>query len=317
MGARKKLGELLVEAGVVSDDDLRAALGQQQAAGAAKKIGQVLIDTRGVTPKAVAHALARQFELPFVELPVIPAKVSERVPREIQLQHRIVPFRVEKDGMTERLHVAVADPADLTALDQLRFTLRNTLRVHVAATDDLEHALAVLRGEVEAAEPEPIALSPEDEEPEAEFEVVRPPAGPVTGGWFGPVPPLAPEESGAAAVRPARPEPGIAIADANVTATELDDLLGGRPPSPPELTVLKFDGAKVSARSASQRGERLDFDDTDLQVLETLEKLSEGHDPGVEGEKVRPERMVAALIRLLIRKGVIQELEFLDELARK
>lgn len=311
MAARKKLGELLVEAGVVSAEDVRDALGHQKALPAAKKLGEVLGDTHGVTPKAVAHALARQFDLPFVELPVIPAELAALVPRELQEAHKIIPFRLEVDGMAERLHVAVSDPADLNAIDQLRFTLRKPLRVHVAARDDLDHALSVLRGDAPAVEP--IPLSADDEEPEAEFEVVHGPAAAVH-----------PDESGAAVIltRPgtaASADAGIAVADANVTAQELDDLLGGAPApvAAPPLTLLKFDGSRISARDASQRSEKLEFDEKDLEVLETMEKLAGGAAAAIEGEKVRPEQMVAALVRLLIRKGVIQELEFLDELTRK
>lgn len=299
MAARKKLGELLVEAGVVSAEDVRDALGHQKALPAAKKLGEVLGDTHGVTPKAVAHALARQFDLPFVELPVIPAALAALVPRELQEAHRIVPFRLEVDGMTERLHVAVSDPADLNAIDQLRFTLRKTLRVHVAARDDLEHALSVLRGDAPAVEP--IALSADDEEPEAEFEVVHGDAAVILTGQ---------------AAR-STAEEGIAVADASVTAQELDDLLGGAPAAAPPITLLKFDGSRISSRDASRRSEKLEFDEKDLEVLETMEKLAGGAAAAIEGEKVRPEQMVAALVRLLIRKGVIQELEFLDELTRK
>ena len=61
----------------------------------------------------------------------------------------------------------------------------------------------------------------------------------------------------------------------------------------------------------------LDFTDEDLRVLESLERMAHGEEATVDSEKVRPARMVATLIRLLIRKGVIHELEFLEELARK
>ena len=82
MPVRKKIGELLVEAGAVSEQDVREALGHQKSWGAARKLGDMLIATRNVTYKAVARALAQQFDLPFVELPEIPPEVAAAVPPE-------------------------------------------------------------------------------------------------------------------------------------------------------------------------------------------------------------------------------------------
>jgi len=65
------------------------------------------------------------------------------------------------------------------------------------------------------------------------------------------------------------------------------------------------------------RRPHLEISEQDLRILDDLEKMAQGETPSLDTEKVRPARMVASLIRLLIRKGVIHELEFLEELARK
>jgi hypothetical protein len=62
---------------------------------------------------------------------------------------------------------------------------------------------------------------------------------------------------------------------------------------------------------------KLEISEADLQILDELDRMAQGSEPALDSEKVRPARMVASLIRLLIRKGVIHELEFLEELARK
>lgn len=62
---------------------------------------------------------------------------------------------------------------------------------------------------------------------------------------------------------------------------------------------------------------RLDFSEADLAVLDTLERLAGGDESAGQMEKVKPARMVAALTRLLMKKGIIDEHEFLDELSRK
>src|SRR5688500_12366792 len=110
---RKKLGELLVEAGAVSTADVQAALAAQKGAGAGVKVGELLVRMRRATPVAVAKALAIQFELPFVELPQIGSDVSAIIPVDFQAEHKIVPFRLDVDGRQQRLHIALADPAKM------------------------------------------------------------------------------------------------------------------------------------------------------------------------------------------------------------
>ena len=98
---------------------------------------------------------------------------------------------------------------------------------------------------------------------------------------------------------------------------EIGELLGGLAPASPRaapvVPVLKF-----AAKAEPKKPERLEFSEQDLQVLDQIERIADGTTVApAEGEKVRPERLVASLIRLLIRKGIIHELELLEELARK
>src|SRR4051812_22338100 len=108
----KKIGELLVEAGVVSSSHIQEALVRQRTDGSAR-LGEILVARGLASNVVVAQALAHQFELPFARLPSIPPEISALVPLEIQAQHRIVPFRLERDAKGERLHLAIADPAEL------------------------------------------------------------------------------------------------------------------------------------------------------------------------------------------------------------
>jgi len=305
---RKKIGEILVETGAVTEDQVRQALGQQRSWGAGRRLGEMLISTNGVSPTAVARALAQQFDLPFIELPEIPRGVSELVPVELQVKHRVVPFRVETEGKSERILLAVADPAKLDLLDELRFNLHKPLRVYVAATDDIDSALAELRGQPEE-QLEELAIELEV----GDLEVERNASNMVAGGWFAPAAPAAAAPIPAAPASAPAPPAAPRVKSA---AEALDDLLGGldaKPaPPPPAIPVMKFGASK-----AEKKPDRLEFTDQDLKVLDALERVADGADAKEEGEKVRPERLVASLIRLLIRKGVIHELELLEELARK
>ncbi|MFZ5471013.1 MAG: hypothetical protein ACOZIN_16415 [Myxococcota bacterium] len=76
-------------------------------------------------------------------------------------------------------------------------------------------------------------------------------------------------------------------------------------------------GGNHAKQTVVARAPALEISEADLQILDSLERMARGDAPTLDSEKVRPAQMVASLIRLLIRKGVIQEMEFLDELSRK
>ncbi len=366
---RKKLGELLVEAGATTPEEIRNALGNQRAWGAGQKLGQVLVHMGQATQAQVARALAVQFDLPYVELPEIPDTVSRLVPLDFQAEHGIVPFFLEREGKVERLHVAVSDPAALGMVDELRFQLGKPVRLFIAAKDDLEAVVAALRGESE----DPLdAIEVSDDGEELELETQ--PAHSVPGGWFATapgepaVPPPAPAPAGQATApsttEPAPPKPQITSSvptppplplewdlppastegeggTRQVSASPLDDLLGGLapaaapmgdprtppgtkpvqvvhfPPQPRPPTPVVADVEVDVEEPLPGESPKLEFSDADLQILEDLERMATGEAPELQSEKVKPAQMVAALIRLLIRKGVVVEAEFLEELGRK
>src|SRR4051812_22387543 len=106
---KKRIGELLVEAGATTENDVREALGHQRSWASNQKLGEVLVAVGKCTPTAVARALSQQFDLPFVKLPEIPVRITQMVPLSYQEEHKLIPFKVETEGKSERLHIALAD----------------------------------------------------------------------------------------------------------------------------------------------------------------------------------------------------------------
>ncbi|WP_224245651.1 GspE/PulE/PilB domain-containing protein [Hyalangium gracile] len=324
---RKKIGELLVEAGFVTDAQVRTALGQKRSFGRGHRLGSVMVSMGMISPKQLARVLATQFDLPFIELPDIPPEVTALLSLDFQSEHRIVPFKLEQEGKTERLHVAVEDPGDLSLIDELRFQLHKTLRVYVASSDDLDNALAMARGEkfdIVQAMDDDGGMKIERGAPVVQGNLMNDEDTP-------PIPrPRPPILSPSPAMPP--PPPKEAATDF------IDDLLGTkkRPPAPPpappqpppppppepeapgapKVPVIMFGGAAKNVKPP-ERNLPPNFSEEDLRVLDDLERISQGEEPAVPTQKIMPAQMVAALVRLLIKKRVIQEEEFLDELSRK
>lgn len=117
---RKKLGEILVAGGTVSQEDMDKALGI--AKGSRRRIGQALVEAGFATDEQVAQALAEQYGVPYVNPNDAETKSTvqlELIPKEIVRKHMVLP--ISKDG--GRLKLIVSDPMDLELQDMLRFRL--------------------------------------------------------------------------------------------------------------------------------------------------------------------------------------------------
>jgi type IV pilus assembly protein PilB len=114
---RRKLGELLVETGLLSPEKLTEALQIQKDSG--KRLGQILIDMSLISEEEMAFALAMQLKIPYVDLSNIEVsgKIVETIPEEVCQKSSCVPIALKNSI----LDVAMADPLDLNMLKDLQF----------------------------------------------------------------------------------------------------------------------------------------------------------------------------------------------------
>ncbi len=137
---RKKLGEILVETGAASSDDVESALAEQSA-GEPNRLGDLLVANGKLSPKDLARALSSQYKLPYVELPSLPQALIDLVPLELQLQFRFVPLEQKDTELT----IAMADLANLEVVATLEQTWTK-VHVCVAASDEIDALHATLSG---------------------------------------------------------------------------------------------------------------------------------------------------------------------------
>ncbi len=119
IGRKKvRLGESLVKAGIVTDTQLKSALEQQKENG--KKLGEVLIDSGLVTEEQIANVLSVQLGYENVDLTnvAIAPEILNLVNPSVLKKNRVLPVEFAKDNMNI-LRVAMADPMDMDALDDI------------------------------------------------------------------------------------------------------------------------------------------------------------------------------------------------------
>jgi len=137
--AHRKLGQILVDLGYINEDQLWDIL-EEQKRSPGEVIGQVAIRMGLVTDAQVTESLAEQWGMPVVNLAetTIPPKALENVPQTMAELYKIMPISL-KDGV---LTVAMADPQNVGALDDLRNFIGVEVRGAVSNLKDVDAAIA-------------------------------------------------------------------------------------------------------------------------------------------------------------------------------
>jgi len=133
----KQLGDVLLEGGLVTAAQLDVAVEEQRRLGRA--LGRVLVDLQILTEGQLVASLAQQIGLKFVDLSDYPVDGSavSRVPEPVCRRHTALPIGYD-DG---RLVVAMADPANVFALDDMRSMAGMEIRPVVATKPDVLAAI--------------------------------------------------------------------------------------------------------------------------------------------------------------------------------
>ena len=134
---RKRIGELLVSQGFVSEEDLKKVLAKSKAGG--KPLGEILVSEGYVRDDQLAQTLALQFDLPFYHLKghrVSPV-FFKTIPVELMYRYPFVPVSEDDHILT----IAMSDPTNLTSVDELETHLERELRVGVSTRKSILEAL--------------------------------------------------------------------------------------------------------------------------------------------------------------------------------
>ena len=143
-GVIERLGEALIEQGLVKRPDLDRAIALQRERGSS--LSQALIELRLVEPKALASVLSKILQIPLISLSKIeldPA-LSGLVSRKLAAHYMVVPVSRVGDQLT----VAMSDPINVLALDHLLQVTGLTLTPFITTPDEIHDALSRLYGGV-------------------------------------------------------------------------------------------------------------------------------------------------------------------------
>lgn len=134
---KKKLGDILVDTGRISSEQLMTALSEQSKRN--KKLGRVLVELGYLSENDILDVLSQQLSIPKVELDktFINPAIANSIPKEIAKKYGLIPID-EKDG---KLIIAMSDPLNVFALDDIHFITRKQVQACIAKQDDIEKAI--------------------------------------------------------------------------------------------------------------------------------------------------------------------------------
>jgi type IV pilus assembly protein PilB len=179
-----KLGEILKQAGIIDDFQLNSALSYQRHWGG--RFGESLIKLGYLTEDKLQNFLARQFDLPQIELfgRKIPEDVLAYIPLEKAREFHVLPVERREISGTMHLVVAMTDPTNLMVTDSLQFMTGCRIKAALASDDAITSAIEKHYGP-EVDEQEELDFALED--------LVEPPKPPQPVAPVVPAPELEPE----------------------------------------------------------------------------------------------------------------------------
>jgi type IV pilus assembly protein PilB len=373
----KRIGELLVEAGVLSQSQLEQALFAQRKDG--RKLGQLLIELGLVSEIQLTQTLSRQLAVPWVSLYHVDFSRSllNLVAREVAEKFCLVPIfvrRVRKQGDT--LYVAMEDPTNEAAIEEVAKAAALPVKPMVACPSDIRAAIRVYYlGETAPPAPAsaPLVVPPAPPSttqvgprpappPPPDRPRDRPPGEAPPGAELPParlkvatVPDVRERAASVPDVRDMR-EKASSVPDTREKAASVPDGREGRdrvssvpdsrelppegraPEGPPEprppkrmrprmisLTLLDGTSIQIPAPGAKEaakpdpeapRAPGVVVSDqlTARDLLSALRAVSHGVDASeILGTEPRWEALFAALLSVLLRKGLIADWEFIEE----
>ncbi len=166
MALQKPIGEILIELGLITKDQLKEALKYQRTELKGKKLGEILISKGFISEKNLLTALGKQFDLNIVTFEEMrPSKEAlDIIGQSICLEYKIIPLEVSDT----HVKIAISDPLDIYSLDNVRFMVNRDVEPVLALQSDIEKAIDIYyksEGVMQELEEEPeLAVKEEGED---------------------------------------------------------------------------------------------------------------------------------------------------------
>ncbi|MCX7796618.1 MAG: type II secretion system ATPase GspE [bacterium] len=166
---KKKLGDILIEKGLITEEILKRALANQEKTG--EKLGEILLKMGLIKEEDLYYALSEIYNVPYVNLEeiVIDSDVVRLIPEHISRRYKIIPIRLNGD----RIVLAMANPVNIYALDDVRIITGREVEPVLASEKQINQALDKIYTIQKGLEETLLNIAPGEEETETPVEVLE------------------------------------------------------------------------------------------------------------------------------------------------
>jgi type IV pilus assembly protein PilB len=328
--SRVRLGELLIEAQILTRDQLESVLAIQQ--NDPRRLGTLLVESGLVTETQVTQILSQQLSVPWVSLYHIDfsRQLLDLVPEQLAEEHCLVPIFVRRvRGQGNTLYIAMDDPSDDRALQAVQQYAGIPVRAMIAPPTDIRAAIAAYYGrgvgltpsmapgmKRSAGQPSANEGDSVEAKPNARPPARAPSVQPARVS-------LRPAQSMHPPDAPAVIEP-VPDSSPHVDVRELAMPKPKRGSKRRMVTLTLLDGSQVHLPAHRPRlrtptdPPQSDADHlTARDIVQALRAKLHGQDASeVLGDHGNWEALFAALMTVLMKKHLIADWEFIDELKR-
>ncbi len=344
------LGELLVQSKVITPEQLGEILSSPREPG--KKLGQMLLERGWITEAQLTQTLSLQLSVPWVSLYHIDfsRQLLNRVSRELAEKYCLIPIFVRHvKGQGETLYVAMDDPTNEFAQTEVARLAGLPCRPMIASASDIRSAIRVYYGDAPGQPAIDVPIPPTRADPPMTTREGRPEVSPSSppvattpdpprAAPSHPPPRMPSKPPPLAARRASQPAPPDGEPPPTTRSNPPAGMAvgGSAPPPPPSPRERKSDPDRES--EPRRRGKMVSLtllDGTTIQLpargkkdtsagdltardfVSALRATAHGADASeILGDQVRWEPVVAALLSILLRKGLIADWEFVEELRK-
>lgn len=136
---KRRLGNILVNAGKITSFQLQEALKSQKSLG--KKLGEILVDSSIITEEDIIEAIEQQTGIKKVDLNVIDfnRKAISLIPENLCKKYTLIPFGFEKN----KIQVTLADPLNIFAIDDVAISTGFEIESYISKKDDIKKYIGI------------------------------------------------------------------------------------------------------------------------------------------------------------------------------
>jgi type IV pilus assembly protein PilB len=134
-----RLGEILINQGMINSEQLKKAL-EVQKTDSKKKIGEILVSQGSITQKQLLQALQHVYEAEYIELEdvILDPEIVSIIPKRIAIRYKIVPLSKENNTLT----IAMANPLDVNTIDYIKEYTKLEVNPKFASEEDIANVLS-------------------------------------------------------------------------------------------------------------------------------------------------------------------------------